>query len=260
MANSAEILALFDEDQRKHVEFPGLRREIADHVIRHVDLSDTPQGLITFSDLNEESADRVIREQMDYFSRLGQGFEWKLYDYDRPANLRDRLRALGFQIEEAESIMVLDLTRASKKLWDVQWPEVQRIDDIERIADVLSVENRVWGEDFSGLGDYLRNALQGVPDRVSIYVAYADGQPVSAAWVLFSPHGQFGSLWGGSTLIDYRKRGIYSSLLAVRAREARDRGVRFLTVDASEMSRPILEKQGFEKIAVSYPCKWTLPA
>jgi hypothetical protein len=43
-----------------------------------------------------------------------------------------------------------------------------------------------------------------------------------------------------------------------RAQEAKARQVSYLTVDASPMSRPILEKFGFEMIAYSYPCKWKL--
>jgi hypothetical protein len=45
-------------------------------------------------------------------------------------------------------------------------------------------------------------------------------------------------------------------LLAVRAQEARARRVRFLSVEASPMSRPILEKFGFQMLAYTYPCKW----
>jgi len=37
----------------------------------------------------------------------------------------------------------------------------------------------------------------------------------------------------------YRKRGLYTALLAVRAQEGRARQVKYLTVDASPMSRPI---------------------
>lgn len=84
----------------------------------------------------------------------------------------------------------------------------------------------------------------------------ADGQPASAAWVYFPKNSQFASLWGGSTLNDFRNRGLYTALLAVRAQEARTRQVRYLTVDASEMSRPILEKFGFTMMAYSYSCKW----
>lgn len=77
------------------------------------------------------------------------------------------------------------------------------------------------------------------------------------AWVYFPKHSQFASLWGGSTVSGFRRQGLYTALLAVRAQEASARGVRYLTVDASDMSRPILEKFGFEVIAHAYPCKWT---
>jgi hypothetical protein len=46
-------------------------------------------------------------------------------------------------------------------------------------------------------------------------------------------------------------------LLAARAQEARARGFSLLTVDASPMSRPILEKHGFQHLATSTPCKWS---
>jgi predicted acetyltransferase len=91
---------------------------------------------------------------------------------------------------------------------------------------------------------------------MSVYVAYVDEQPASAAWIYFPKHSQFASLWGGSTIRSFRKRGLFTALLAVRAREAKARQARYLTVDASPMSRPILEKFGFERIAYSYPCKW----
>jgi hypothetical protein len=59
-------------------------------------------------------------------------------------------------------------------------------------------------------------------------------------------------------VVAYRGQGLYTALLAIRAQEAISRHVEFLTVDASAMSRPILEKFGFIKIAESYPCKWQL--
>jgi len=56
----------------------------------------------------------------------------------------------------------------------------------------------------------------------------------------------FASLWGGATLPQFRNQGHYSLLLSAHAHEARARGFSLLTVDASPMSRPILEKQGFQ--------------
>jgi hypothetical protein len=42
----------------------------------------------------------------------------------------------------------------------------------------------------------------------------------------------------------------------VRAREARARDFGFLTVDASPMSRPILETHGFTLLATARACMW----
>ena len=122
----------------------------------------------------------------------------------------------------------------------------------------MDVHRQVWDEDFSWLNRYLGEALREYPEQMSVYVAYIVAQPASSAWVYFPKHSQFASLWGGSTLSGFRRQGLYTTLLAVRAQEARARGLRYLTVDASPMSRPILEKFGFEMIAYSWPCKWTL--
>ncbi len=254
--NKSQIIALFDQDQRKDIEFPGLRREVTPNVVRHIDASDTGEGMITYSQIDEANAEEFIREQIAYFERVGQDFEWKVYDHDGPPDLKDRLRSHGFKIEEAEAVMVLDLEDAPNLLWQPILHTVRRILDPEKIADVQIVEQQVWDEDFSALGQLLRGTLANYPEQISVYLAYVDERPASSAWILFPKDSQFASLWGGSTLPDFRKRGLYTALLAVRAQEAKARQVRYLAVDASPMSRPILEKLGFEMIAWSYPCKW----
>lgn len=254
--NKSQIIALYDQDQRKEVEYPDARREVTPNLVRHIDTSGNGGGFITYSQLEESNAEAVIREQVSYFEGIGQDFEWKLYDYDRPSDLKEQLGAYGFIVEEEEAIMVLDLEDAPEILWQPVRHPIQRITDPEKLSDVLMVEQQVWDEDFSSLGNFLGDALRRYPEQMSVYVAYVDAQPASAAWTYFPKHSQFASLWGGSTVSGFRKQGLYTALLAVRAQEARDRQVRYLTVDASPMSRPILEKFGFEMIACSYPCKW----
>ncbi len=254
--NKSQMIALFDQDQRKDVEYPDTRREITPELVRHIVISGSGEGTIVYSQLNEANADKIISEEVSYFESIGQDFEWKLYDYDRPSDLKERLRVYGFTVEEAEAIMVLDLEGAPEIFWQPVNPAVRRITDPEKISEVMAVQEQVWGEDSSWLGEYLGEALSKDPERMSVYVAYVNEQPASAAWIYFPKHSQFASLWGGSTLSGFRKKGLYSALLAVRAQEARARRVRYLTVDASAMSRPILEKVGFEMIAYSYPCKW----
>ena len=254
--NKSEIIALYDQDQRKDAEYPDARREVTPYVVRHVDTSGKGEGAILYSQLSESNADRVIQEQVAYFEEIGQDFEWKLYDYDRPPDLKERLASYGFLIEEAEAVMVLDLEEAPERLWQPATHSVKRIVDPEQLSDVLAVEQQVWNEDFSWLGHFLGEALRRYPEQMSVYVAYVEGQPASAAWTYFPRHSQFASLWGGSTLSRFRGQGLYTALLAARAWDARNRRVRYLTVDASPMSRPILEKFGFGMIAYSYPCKW----
>ena len=250
------MIALYDQDQRKDVEYPDLRREVMPNVVRHFDTSYSREGIITYSQLSEATAEDAIREQVRYFESIRQGFEWKLYDYDQPPDLKERLSSHGFVVEEAEAIMMLDLEDALEILWQPVRHQVRRIVDPEKLSDVLTVEGQVWDEDFSWLGNYLGEALRKYPEQMSVYVAYIDEQPASAAWTYFPKHSQFASLWGGSTISGFRKQGLYTALLAVRAQEAKARQVRYLTVDASPMSRPILEKFAFEMIAYSYPCKW----
>ena len=254
--NKSQILALYDQDQRIGLEYPDTRREIAPNVLRHINTSEVGGGFISYSQLNEANADDMIREQINYFDSIGQDFEWKLYDYDQPFDLKERLESHGFHIEEPEAIMVLDLEDAPENLWQPILHNVQQIIDPKKLADVQSVEQQVWDEDYSFVLNFLGYALRNYPEQMSVYVAYINEQPVSAAWIYFPKHSQFASLWGGSTVSGFRKQGLYTALLAVRAQEAKSRQVKFLTVDASPMSRPILEKIGFEMIAYSYPCKW----
>ena len=62
-----------------------------------------------------------------------------------------------------------------------------------------------------------------------------------------------------STLAAWRGRGIYRALVAVRARRAVARGVRYLQVDASDDSAPILRRLGFGAVTTTTPYVWTPP-
>ncbi|MCI0714304.1 MAG: GNAT family N-acetyltransferase [Chloroflexi bacterium] len=258
--NKSQIIALFNQDQRKDIAYPDMQRDVTPEVVRLIDTSDFAEGMIVYSQLNEANADDVIREQINYFEGIGQDFEWKLYDYDKPSDLKERLEAHGFSVEDVEAVMVLDLEIAPDTLWQPVGHDVRRITNPDTLADIQTIEQQVWNEDASWVFDLLGNALRNFPERMSVYVAYVDGRPASAAWIYCPEHSQFASLFGGATISEFRKRGLYTALLAGRAQEARARGVKYLTVDASPMSRPILEKFGFECIAYTYPCKWELKA
>lgn len=58
------------------------------------------------------------------------------------------------------------------------------------------------------------------------------------------------NLFGGCVLADARSRGVYRALVHARWKLAVERGTPALTVQAGRMSRPVLERLGFEFIVV----------
>jgi len=255
--NDSEILALYDHDERLQIEHPGARREALGRIVRHVDLSGE-RGFVLYSDLDEASADDAIEQQIAFYEGIGQDFEWKVFDHDRPADLRQRLLKRGFALDgdDAEALLILPLTDTPGRLLEPVTHDTRRVTDPDAISAILGVQAEVWDDDYTSLGNRLARDLRENPDLLSVFVAYADDKPVSSAWLYYNARSRFAGLWGGATLPDYRGRGIYTALVAVRAQEAIGRGVQFLTIDASPMSRPIVRKLGFRFMTMTYPCFW----
>jgi GNAT superfamily N-acetyltransferase len=256
----AQLLAIFDQEQRQEVRFFDMRREVTPYVVRLTPLEglEGGGGAVIYSCLSAENADEVIREEIAYFAALGCDFGWKAYDHDTPADLQARLARHGLAPGDREAVVVLDLEEAPAFLWQPARHDVRRIERPAEVEDVMAVQAQVWeGEQLpSWLGEHLQRELHEGGEQLAVYVAYVEGTPASAAWVRFHPPTGLASLWGGSTVPDHRRRGLYSALLAARAQEARRRGARFLTVDASPMSQPILEKLGFRCISCANEYRW----
>jgi len=62
---------------------------------------------------------------------------------------------------------------------------------------------------------------------------------------------------GRATLAAWRGRGIYKATVAYRAGLAAGRGYGLLEVDASDDSRPILERLGFVPVTTTTPFVWS---
>lgn len=258
---ASELIKLYDQDQRFNLTDPRYEREVEAGVVRHITHKPGRFGFVIYSYLDEEGADLAIQTQIRRFSELGSNFEWKLFEHDQPPDLLARLERHGFTIEEAESILVLDLEQAGEALESGRRKppagiQFCRIRDMQALADIVKLEEAVWEEQMGWLKGDLGELLQKAPDYLSVYLAVDGDQPVSAAWSFFAPGSRFVGLYGGATLPAYRGAGLYSTLLELRAQEARQRGRRFLTVDASEMSRPILLRRGFRLMGISHPCNW----
>jgi GNAT superfamily N-acetyltransferase len=244
------ILSFFDTDQRRDFEYAGATRQVTPHLVRH--LQPPPEAsFILWADLDEENADEVIDGEIAYFRQRGHSFDWKVYAHDRPADLLDRLVTRGFETEEPDDVMVLEVASAGQLAANNQ-ADVRRLSDPAQLADVVGILEPVWNEDFDWVYERLGGHMA-IPGYLSVYVAYVDGVPACTGWTYFS-QGRFAGLWGGSTLEAYRGHGLYSAVLAARIREARERGVPYLTIDAGPMSRPIVARHGFVTITTATEC------
>ncbi len=224
------------------------------------------RGWLEYRDLGGAAGpdlDALIARQVSYFGALGLGFEWKAHGHDLPADLTDRLRAAGFVPQPTETIMIGDLGSIDLGARPPDGVIVRGLTDASERADlsgIAALEGAVW-EDHDTLGwiDHLAAERAADPDAMAIFVAEAGGAVVSAGWIRFPEATWFGTLWGGATLREWRGRGIYRSLVAERGRLAASHGLRYLETDASDDSRPILERLGFLPVTTTTPWIWRPP-
>lgn len=253
--DKTQLLKIFTQEQRIDVDFPGITREVDGQVVRHINVVGE-DGFVIYTHLDETSIDDAITAQIARYQSISQDFEWKVYDYDPPKDLIERLRQRGFEIGDPEALLVLELDNATHLIEHSVPSSVVRVSVPEQIDELVDLENAVWKSDHVIFGESLKQELREYPEKLSIYYSYEGEQLAAGAWIYFHERSSFASLWGGATRPDFRKRGHYTNILAARAQEANARGFKLLTVDASPMSRPILEKFGFQFLAITTPCKW----
>jgi predicted acetyltransferase len=152
--------------------------------------------------------------------------------------------------------MVLDVHKAATVLLRRVKADVRRLTDAQEVTVLIKLLEEVWKTDFGGLQKLLEDDLAKRPTFSSLYAAYVDDVPASVGWIQFPNNSQFASLWGGTTLPEYRGQGLYTAIMAIRVQEAIRREYSYLTIDASKMSRPIAEKYGFELLTYAHACIW----
>ncbi|MDP9841424.1 GNAT family N-acetyltransferase [Streptosporangium lutulentum] len=248
------VLTAFDEQVRRCPEpdAPDGRVEHDGGVIRSVSAGGGWTG-VTWCDLDPADADAVIAAQIDRFAGLSRPWEWKHYSYDRPSDLPDRLLAAGFTPQPTEALLVAEIADLTLDVPPPPGVELLDVVDEQGVDALVRVHDEVFGGDHSPVGRTLLADLGRRSGTVAAVVALAGRTPISAGRMEFHPGTDFAGLWGGGTLPAWRGRGVFRSLVARRAALAAARGFRYLQVDASPDSRPILKRLGFVELATTTP-------
>jgi GNAT superfamily N-acetyltransferase len=255
------MLAAFDAQMRGRLSgrLPaGAHEELEGPIYRSWGWS--PRGFVQHQDLSRldpSQLDALIQRQIAFFRGLQLPFEWKTYSHDQDAGLTDRLVEAGFVPEDRENLvigMVAELDQQPLLPTGVTFRQVRSHEDTDRMAEMLS---EVWGENLSFFGDFLFKEAEANPEDVVLLVGEAGGQVVSTARANLFAGTDFATLWAGSTRPEWRGRGIYRASVAYRARLAAERGFKYLQVDASDDSCPILERLGFTTVSSTTPYIWS---
>lgn len=258
------LLALVDSRMRRGIsrETPAARIEQSPGIVRQSGPESVWNGIV-WSDLDPTGADAVIAEQVRHYAGLGQDFEWTMYGHDRPADLGERLTAAAFTPEEPETLMVAELGDLTRRMADTAEPayiELREVTDEAGVAQVVAVHEEAFGTDGTRLGRRILAQLTESPDTLKVHLAIAHHEgrevPVCASRMELYPGTGFAGLWGGGTLAAWRGRGVYRALVAHRARIAAGLGYEYLRVDASDQSRPILERLGFAVLTTMTPYQY----
>jgi GNAT superfamily N-acetyltransferase len=256
--DTAAVLAAFNEQMRRHPEAgPADRIENDAQVTRVVSDADGWSGVI-WSDLTETDADAVIAAQIRRFAPLGRDWEWKHYSYDRPSGLAARLEAAGFRPDPPETVLVAEVAALPREPLPPAGVDLVPVTSQQEADALVAVHDQVFGGRHEAIGQAVLRGLGQQAPPVAAVVAMAGDTPVSAGRVDFPAGSDFASIWGGGTLPAWRGRGIFRSLVAYRAALAHDRGYRYLHVDASPDSRPILRRLGFAELAETTPYQYPL--
>lgn len=241
--------------QRRTLAPPGFALDSSPARTRLAPRQPDLAGLITFTALSGDEVETAINDELAFFDRLRCGFEWKVYAFDTPSDLADRLARHGFVPDAPEAFMVYP-TAAHRSKPRAPSVRIERLASAREIAAVVAVQETIWQRPLPWLARSLTASLP----ITSLYGAFDRDELVGTAWIDFPPATDFADLHGGGILPGQRGRGLYSALFDVRAEEAQRRGYPYLAVDAAPMIRPILTRRGFHFVCETTPWHHTAAA
>ncbi|NHA67597.1 GNAT family N-acetyltransferase [Phycicoccus flavus] len=260
MTDIAALLRIYDDQLRTDAETPGA---VSVEHLGPLRVARFPggRGFVSYRDLGGADAGGV-RDLVAAATALLTAdpgvvdAEWKTRGHDDAPGLDEALQEHGWTAGEAESVM---MGPAEPLTAEVPLPDGVTLRRVTGEADVRAMSaaaDEAFGDPVSERrADDLVFRVQHDPD-VEVWVAEAGGRIVSSGRLEPVPGTEVAGVWGGSTLPEWRGRGIYRALTAVRARSALRLGYTSLHSDSTEFSRPILERSGLVRVTTTTPYEW----
>jgi GNAT superfamily N-acetyltransferase len=188
---------------------------------------------------------RVLVADHDHRSAL-----WHVGSSATPADLVDRLVAHGLQADDHHASL-LSTVEPPPGPPAVEARRVQDLDEFRLAAEIAhdvfetpDERRREWEAAADALFADERS------DRVPrVYLAHLEGRVAGTASSVVEDGLPAAIMTGGGVRPEFRRRGVYRALVRARWDDAVAAGIPALCVQAGALSRPILERLGFEKVA-----------
>jgi len=192
-----------------------------------------------------EEVDAVLAEVRATLRERGRTrSQWEVGS-SAPAGLVDALLERGLKPDKDPHAVALVLTKEPPP--PRPGLTARRIETLEELGSAIAVQ---W-EAFESTPEEIEEARALLPQRFaeSVYLRHAvwlEGEIVCTGTAAPTEHGLL--LYGGATAKRARGRGAYRALLRARWDDAVSLGTPALITQGGSMSRPILERMGFERV------------
>jgi hypothetical protein len=193
-----------------------------------------------------DEVDEVLAEVRAVLRERGRpSTQWEVGSSASPPGLVDLLLERGLVRDRDPFAVALVLTRepppTGRRL------VARRVETFEEYAAANAVQWAAFESTEAEIEEWRALLEQRWRETVSVmHGVWLDGELVCTGTSVPTEHGLL--LYGGATRPDARGRGAYRALLRARWDEAADRGTPTLITQGGSMSRPILERVGFEAV------------
>lgn len=215
---------------------------------------------VRFAPGKVHDVDALIQQVIGRFSASQSSFSWLVGPDDQPEHQyqAERLEAAGLVKKyDLAGMMLDDLFGLADRQTDVAVQEMSGAAISEQI-DLLRQAYETSQEAAELLLVKLSPDRQ--DERFRAYVAMNDGRPVGFGYTYYVPGLPLVNLRMAGTLPDFRRKGVYRSMIAKRLADARDDGMRSAIVTSIRgTSTSSLAAFGFREFCNLTAYKWEMP-
>lgn len=219
-----------------------------------------PFNGIVSARLTNEDADRVIDEAIDYFGSRSLPFSWAIGPGTTPDDLRERLVRRGFEPQDAQAGMAIDLKTLPGSVPVPEGLDIEPVTGKGLLGDYSDLVAagfgmpRDAGAEFMGI---VADVTEG-PDASSWgFVGRVDGTAVATSGLIVAGGG--GLVINVVTLEEARGKGIGFAMTHRALTDAKKSGCRIATLEATAMGYPVYKRLGFEEYCQIREYVWTPP-